>query len=138
MWMNQVLLGILGFSSGIVVAGGAIALIVGLGIVPRFAGVTHTGHRVRLYEDCILLGAILGNIMFVYQISIFHGTWLMILFGIFSGMFLGSWIIALAEVINTFPIFARRIKITKGVPLIVISIAVGKVLGSILHFAKRW
>ena len=49
-----ILLAISGFSAGTVVAGGIFALIVGLKIVPRFAGFTHTAHHMMLYESCIV------------------------------------------------------------------------------------
>ena len=48
----QVLLGVIGLSSGFIVAGGVIALIVGLGIITRYAGITHTGQKVWLLWDC--------------------------------------------------------------------------------------
>lgn len=132
--MNQLLLGILGFSGGIIVAGGAIALIVGLGIVPRYAGITHTGHRIRLYETCILWGSILGNIGFIYHPIVPFGLVFLPIFGLFSGIFLGGWILALAEVVNVFPIFSRRFQFKKGVVFVILSIAVGKFLGAIYHF----
>ena len=43
-----ILLAISGFSAGTVVAGGIFALIVGLKIVPRFVGFTHTAHHMML------------------------------------------------------------------------------------------
>jgi stage V sporulation protein AB len=138
MWINQIILGVIGLGGGLVVAGGAIALIIGLGIIPRFSGVTHTAHRVLLYEDCVLLGAVVGNIIFMYQLSIPFGGVMMMIFGIFAGIFLGSWIIALAEVVNAFPILSRRIKLTKGIPLVIICISLGKLIGSLLHFSNRW
>ena len=49
----QVLMGIIGLSSGFVVAGGVIALVIGLGIVTRYVGITHTGEHLWLYEDII-------------------------------------------------------------------------------------
>ena len=54
------------------------------------------------------------------------------------GMFVGGWILALAEVINVFPVYSRRLGITKGFSWIIITIAIGKVLGSLLHFYMRW
>ena len=63
-----ILLAISGFSAGTVVAGGIFALIVGLKIVPRFAGFTHTAHHMMLYESCIVWGGIVGNIVNVFQI----------------------------------------------------------------------
>lgn len=136
--MEQVLLGVIGLSSGFIVAGGVIALIVGLGVITRYAGITHTGKYVLLYEDAVLLGAIFGNLLTVYFARIPLGQIGLGVMGLFFGIFVGGWILALAEVVNIFPIFARRIGLTKGMSIIIICIAAGKLAGSLLHFLMRW
>ena len=121
-----------------VIAGGVIALMVGLGIITRFVGITHTAKHVKGYETAILAGAIFGNLLTVHQIRIPLGIFGLVLMGVLFGIFVGGWILALAEIVNIFPIFARRIGITKGYSLIVIAIAVGKTAGSLYHFYRRW
>lgn len=136
--MDQLLLGLIGASSGIIVAGGVIALIIGLGIITRYAGITHTGNHVRYYEDAVLLGAVFGNLLTIYGIRIPLGAIGLGIMGICSGIFVGGWILALAEVVNIFPVFSRRIGLTKGMSIVIICIALGKVAGSLLHFYMRW
>ena len=136
--MEQVLLGMVGLSSGFIVAGGVIALIVGLGVITRYAGITHTGKHVLLYEDAVLLGAIFGNLLTIHSLGIPMGQVGTAVMGLFFGIFVGGWILALAEVVNIFPIFARRIGLTKGMSVIIICIAAGKLTGSLLHFFMRW
>ena len=63
----QIFLGFLGVCIGMVIASGVVAFIITLGIVPRYAGITRTARQVRLYENCSMLGAFLGNIFFLYQ-----------------------------------------------------------------------
>ena len=133
----QIFLGILGLSGGLVVAGGVIALMVGLGIIVRFVGIAHEARRVRLFEDAIILGGLFGNWLTVYQSSIHLGSVGLLLTGFFSGMFVGGWIMALAEIINIFPILARRIGLVKGMSVIVLATAIGKTLGSMFHFYMR-
>ena len=128
----QIFLGFLGVCIGMVIASGVVAFIITLGIVPRYAGITRTARQVRLYENCSMLGAFLGNIFFLYQGSF------PLVFGVFSGIFLGSWIIALGEVVNIFSIMLRRTGITKGIGWIIIAMALGKTLGSLLYFEKGW
>ena len=135
---TQILLGFLGLCGGLVVAWGAVAFIISLGIVPRYAGITRTADKVRLYEDCSMLGAFLGNLLYLYQGGISLGTAGLVLMGIFSGIFLGSWIIALGEVVNVFSVLARRLELTRGIGLIILSIALGKTLGSLFFFWKGW
>ncbi len=137
-WLNDGLLILLGFGGGFLVAGGVVALVVGLGIVSRYVGITHTGRYVWLYEDCILAGGMAGTLLTVYRPDIPLGLAGLIVLGVFSGIYVGSWIMALAEVLNIFPVFARRFGIVKGTSAVVIAIAAGKICGSLYHFYMRW
>ena len=118
--LQQIFLSIVGFCSGIIIAGGVVGLLIGLSIVPRYAGITHTGKHILLYEH------------------IPGGTFTLLLYGLFSGIFLGGWIMALAEMADVFPIFSRRIKLTNGIRWVVVAVAFGKALGSLYYFYKRW
>ncbi|MEF9945454.1 MAG: stage V sporulation protein AB [Lachnospiraceae bacterium] len=135
---TQILLGIIGLSSGIAVAGGLFSFIIGLGVVSDFADRTHTGNQVLLYEDCIAIGGILGNVVFIYQIHIPFGVMLLPVFGIFSGVFVGCWSMALAEILNVFPIFIRRVKLLRCIPYIILGMALGKGIGAFIFFINRW
>ena len=42
MWIRELFAGLLGFASGLAVAGGMFALLIALGVISRFAGKTHT------------------------------------------------------------------------------------------------
>lgn len=136
--MEQVLVALTGFASGFIVAGGVVALMVGLGIITRFIGVSHTAEHVKYYEDAILLGAVAGTILTVFEVRLHTGIWILVLGGLFMGVFVGGWIMALAEVINVFPVYCRRLGITKGLSWIVITMAAGKTLGSLMLFYMRW
>ena len=104
-WAEQILLAAIGLSAGVVAAGGLFSFIVGLGVVSDFADRTHTGEHVMLYETSVALGGILGNLFIVYQISIPWGSWIVPIFGLFAGIFTGCWAMALAEILNVFPVF---------------------------------
>lgn len=133
MW-QQIFLGFLGVCSGIIIASGVAGLLIGLSIIPRYAGITHTGDHILLYEDAALLGIILGNLYDIFRYPIPLGSFFLSVFGIFSGIFLGSWILALAEVADMFPIFSRRIRLTQGLPAIIICIAAGKCIGTLIYY----
>ena len=135
---QQIFLAVIGFCAGVIIAGGVVGLLIGLSIVPRYAGVTHTGKHILLYEDITLLGIVFGNLFFLYGWSIPGGMVFLGLCGLFSGIFLGGWIMALAEMADVFPIFSRRIKLTNGIRLVVIAVALGKTLGSLYYFYQRW
>ena len=132
------MMALLGFSAGITVAGGIFALIVGLKIVPRFAEITHTAKHMMLYENCIIWGGILGNIVNVYRLSLPAGPLGAAVFGLVGGIYVGAWAMALAEIVDVFPIFSRRISLKKGFGLMVVVLAAGRALGGFFHFYYRW
>lgn len=138
MWAVQILMAVIGLSAGMVVAGGLFSFISGLGVISDFADRTHTGEHIMLYEDSVALGGILGNIFFIYQIAIPHGAWIVPIFGLFGGIFVGCWSMALAEILDVFPIFVRRVKLLRGIKYVILSVALGKGLGAFLFFFNRF
>lgn len=136
MWGKQLLLALIGLSAGVTVAGGLFSFVVSLGVVSDFADRTHTGKHILLYEMSVAFGGIIGNILSVYEITIPVGVGGLMLFGIFAGIFVGCWSMALAEILNVFPIFIRRVKVLKGIPYIILSIAIGKGIGACLSFSR--
>lgn len=133
MW-QQIGMAVIGFGGGMIAAGGMVALLIGLGITPRFAGITHTADRILLYEDFTMLGAVGGNILQLYEPSLAVGKIGLAVYGLGAGMFLGAWILALAEMVDVFPIAIRRLKIKVGVPFIIMTVAAAKICGSLLYF----
>ena len=131
--MREIFLGMLGLCMGTTIASGVVAFI-SLGIVPRFAGITGSAAQVRLYEECSMLGAVLGNVVFLYQRALPLGNPGLAVYGSFSGIFLGSWVVALGEVVNIYAILIRRIGLVKGIGLVILSMALGKVVGSLWFF----
>ena len=94
--MEQFFLALVGFSGGFIVAGGVVALMVGLGIITRFIGISRTAKHIRGVEDAILLGAAVGTIVTVFSFQIPVGAWVLAVAGLFMGIFVGGWIMALA------------------------------------------
>ncbi|MGL6200650.1 MAG: stage V sporulation protein AB [Lachnospiraceae bacterium] len=134
MLIKQILMGVIGLAGGTVVASGLLAFISSLGVVSDFAVRTGTGNRIHLYEKCVALGGVLGNVLYIYQFHMPFGAVLSPLFGLFSGIFVGAWTMALAEVLNIFPIYIRRIRLIKFIPYLICGIALGKSLGSLIYF----
>ena len=138
MLVKQILMALIGLSAGSIVAGGLFGFVVSLGIVSDFADRTGTADRIGLYEDAVAVGGILGNLVLLYEIPLTILSPLLGVFGVFSGIFVGCWALALAEVLNVFPIFLRRINVTKGVGFVILGIAIGKVLGALIYFFFGW
>ena len=133
MLAKQMLLGLIGLSAGLVIAGGTFAFITWLGLITRFATKTKTASNMLLYEDMVVLGAAFGNLLYIYRFNLPIGNLGIVVFGVFSGMFEGCISVALAEVIQTFPIFASRAKIKIGIPYILLSLALGKGVGTVIQ-----
>ena len=136
-----ILLWIIGISSGIMVSAGVFTVLFVVGLVPRFAGRTDTARCELFSEACLIFGAVLADVLSVFPIrrSLGSGphillTVLLVMIGIFAGIFVGCLSIALAEVLDGIPIFARRVKLKMGVSTAVLAIALGKIAGSLIYF----
>jgi stage V sporulation protein AB len=136
--LQQIFLGFLGLCAGAVSAAGVVGFLIGLSIVPRYAGITRTSAHILLYEDATALGATLGNLVFLYPIPLPFGRTLLILYGLFAGIFLGGWALALEEIADTFPIIFRRARFQKGIPHMILALAIGKSVGALLFFYLGW
>ena len=91
---------ILGFSSGLIIAGSFLAFLSMIGIIPRIAAVTKTMNCARKYEDAIVLGAVLGNLLYLYEIHL-PLWWIgILLYGFFGGFF----VVCYAQIKELFPI----------------------------------
>lgn len=144
MLLKTILLCIMGFSFGILVSAGVFTVLFVVGLVPRFAGKTNTAKYELLYEECIIFGSLTACVFSVFPIGGGLGSFvthmsflcelLLIIMGIFAGIFVGCLAIALAEVLDGIPIFARRIKLKMGLDIAVLSVALGKVTGSLIYF----
>lgn len=134
MVLKNCILAVIGFSSGVVVAAGIFAFIAVIGIVPRMAQRSGTVKFIPRYEDAIVFGGIWGatNLFIDYYIPIGMIGAGVVLF--FIGIFVGCLAVSLAEVLNVIPIFTRRARLTQGIPLFVLALALGKMLGSLIYF----
>ena len=68
---GHIWMGILGIFSGLMVSGGVFTALLALGLVPRFAGKTHTADKVLTYESAVVSGCTLGGILSVLPVEAF-------------------------------------------------------------------
>ncbi len=152
MSVQWIFLALIGASYGMLAAAGVFTVLVAVGLVPRFAGKTHTGKKVLLYEEMVIFGTIIGGLTSVFpeysqfgafwqqrfpeQIQLWNGIGvaLQAVFGMFCGMFIGCLALAIAEMLDSIPIFARRISFRHGIGLAILSMAIGKLCGSLFYF----
>ena len=138
---------------GLLSSAGVFTVFVTVGLVPRLADKTHTVSKIIFYENSIVAGAVLGCIFSVYpdfftkifgQAALIRipqweiwGSMILVIFGIFAGIFVGCFAIAIAEMLNTIPIFTRRISLGKGVGIMMLAFALGKTAGALIYFYLR-
>ena len=141
-------------AGGMIVSGGVFTVLVAVGLIPRFADKTQTANHILLYEEMVIWGTITGSFFSVYSSLGQIGYWvknsiqlnpimwenagkvILSIIGIFSGMFVGCLALAIAEMLDTIPIFSRRIQFKKGLGIAIICVAAGKMIGSLLYFAR--
>ncbi|MCH5254362.1 MAG: stage V sporulation protein AB [Lachnospiraceae bacterium] len=158
MLIRQIFMGILGVSFGFIVSGGVFTVLISVGLIPRFAGKMHIAKHVFILEESVVLGTIFGNFFSIFSDYGKIGEWvlshkifgemhteavwnaagniLLILFGVFSGIFVGCLALAIAEMLNTIPIFSRRIGFRHGLGIAILSVALGKLAGSLVYFTQ--
>lgn len=136
--MRLLVLGVLGLSAGGVIAAGIFAFLAVIGVFPRLIGKTKTRNRILLYETCIVVGGVIGNLIDVYEFPIpmgmVLGTIVLLLFGLGAGIFVGCLVMSLAETLDALPVLSRRIHLAVGLQYIILSVAFGKMLGSFAFF----
>lgn len=124
---------VFGLSSGIMVGGGVIALLILVGIIPRMAQITNTKSFVNFYEKILVVGTLLGSLISIQNISMPIGKVGVLIFGLAYGIFIGFLSSGLTEILDYIPIVSRRLKIpTIYLKYIIISLLIGKVIGSII------
>ena len=156
MLIRQLLLIAAGASYGLLSAAGVFTVLVAVGLIPRFAGKTHTARYVLLYEEMVIFGTLAGCFATVFPEYSQWGSFLQerfpekmrlwmatgvaaqAVFGLFSGMFIGLFAVSLAENIKALPIFVRRVRIGAGLGFVVLAIGLGKAAGHLLYYLKLY
>lgn len=135
MWVKHVLLSLAGLVSGVAVSAGTFAFLIAIGVIPRLVGKSNTARAFMAYENSVFLGGAAGTVLSVFtDISIPIGRPVLIVFGFCAGIFVGCIAVSLAEIINTFPIIFRRIKLSIGLAWALGFMAFGKLAGALFYF----
>lgn len=136
MFLKDVFLALIGLSAGGVIAAGVFAFLAIIGVFPRLIGKTHTNSHILLYETVIIIGGILGNISDLFEIHIgFGGNAALGIYGLGVGIFVGCLVMSLAETLKALPTISRRLNLGVGLQYIILSIGMGKLLGSLIYFS---
>lgn len=135
--LQQAALVFIGVSAGGVIAAGVFAFLAIIGVFPRLIGKTKTNRHILLYETVIIVGGVLGNISDIYEIPIlWGGNFFLGIFGLSVGIFVGCLVMSLAETLKALPTINRRIHLAVGLQYVILSIGVGKLVGSLIYFSR--
>ena len=157
MFLKLAFMGVCGLSFGLLASAGVFTVLVSVGLIPRFAGKMHVARKVFALEEAVIFGTVIGGFFsvfsdygeigkFVLSRQIFGG-WTVLIWkwagqcalmvgGLFAGMFVGCLALAIAEMLNSIPIFARRIGFRHGLGVAIAAAALGKLAGSLIYFIK--
>ena len=125
---------LIGFSGGLSVGAGYVAFLTVLNIIPRLTQLTKSVRYVHYYEAAVIIGAVTGTIFSLWDFTLNLTFILLAFFGILSGIFNGMLAAALTEVLNVFPILAKRIGMQDGIVYILIALVLGRILGSLFQW----
>lgn len=141
MWIRYVFLVAATFMGGMAVAGAFVAFITLIGIVPALARQERffwrrlgMGTTMYLYESLMIAGVFFGTLLSLYEPQLPFGVPGLLIYSFLGGMFTGCLVGALEETLNVFPIISRRTGLRHGMGYLLVAVAVGKCIGSILYF----
>lgn len=159
MFFRQILLALIGASAGLIVSAGVFTVLLSVGLIPRFAGKMHVARKIFTLEEMVVFGTLAGGLCSVYSdlgmigryvrehrlfgADATDGIWnlfatvFLIVFGLFAGIFVGCLALAIAEMLDTIPIFSRRIGFRHGLGIAILAVALGKLVGSLIYFTQQ-
>lgn len=131
---NAVLLVVIGLGGGLAVGSGLVAFITVLDIIPRLTQLTCAHRFIRALEWSLVMGA-----LFFTLIDFFHWrarlpVLVTSIYGGLAGIFVGTLAAGLTEVLNVFPILAKRIHMDGKLLYLLMAVVFGKVMGSLLQW----
>nr|MBQ8251922.1 stage V sporulation protein AB [Lachnospiraceae bacterium] len=154
MWVEQLaeqlVLTVLGLCAGMSVASGVFTVFTAVGLVPRFAEHTDSADHIMTYENMIISGCFLGNLFSLFVEKLLEANYslpvigipvvwqkgLLAVIGLFVGIYVGTLAVSIAELLDAIPIMAHRMKLKRGVGLVIAGLAVGKLVGSLFYYME--
>ncbi|MEQ2528207.1 stage V sporulation protein AB [Robertmurraya yapensis] len=124
----------LGLAGGLAVGSGFVAFLTVLGIIPRLTQLTKTMKMIVWYQWAVVLGALIGGFASLRDPSLYLSSFILIPLGAAGGVFVGMMAAALTEVLNVFPILAKRIGLEEKIVILMMAFVFGKIFGSLYQW----
>lgn len=125
---------VIGFAGGLLVGGGMAALFTLLQIVPRLLQAARCRSAIRWMPIAIMGGAAAAAMVSLGWIWFDPGKAVLLIAGVLMGSFVGMLAMALAEALQMLTITVKHGAIARAAILLVIAMAGGKLVGSVLFF----
>ncbi len=140
---SAILIPIIGLCFGLLAASGVLTVLLAVGLLPRYIGRLHEAKHILLFENLVVLGTMTGALVTVFTLPVsvnglgLLGRSIEAIYGLFAGVFVGTLALAIAEMLDAFPIFFRRSRVENGVRIILLAVALGKAIGAFVYFYFR-
>lgn len=128
------------FCAGIGVASGTFAFLLFISVIPRLIQKAKIDHKIIFVENMVIRGIMFGTVLSLFSwkkrwIYELLGRMVLTIFGVSAGIFTGCISVALAEILDVFPIFFRRINLKQEYcEGLLFVMAIGKLVGSLFYF----
>lgn len=140
MFLKSLVLILIGFCCGTGIAAGTFAFLLVIRVIPRMVQKAKLEHKIIYIENIVFRGLIFGTVFSLFSwkkkwLFTLLGRSVLTIFGFSAGIFVGCLAVALAEILDTFPIFFRRLHIkTSFSSMMIFVMAIGKMIGSLFFF----
>jgi len=134
MLLQYAVLVLIGLGGGIAVGSGFVAFITVLDIIPRLTQLTNGQRYVRWFEWALISGVLFFTEIDFFSVEAGLPAVITVLIGLLAGVFVGTLAAGLTEVLNVFPILAKRLNMDGRLLLLLMAMVFGKIMGSLLQF----
>ncbi|UYZ11833.1 stage V sporulation protein AB [Brevibacillus sp. WF146] len=134
---QYLLLVLIGLGGGVAVGSGFVAFITVLDIIPRLTQLTNAHRHIRALEWALVAGALFFTMADFFQWVVRLPLVTTSLYGLLAGVFVGTLAAGLTEVLNVFPILAKRLNVDEKLIVLLMAMVFGKIGGSLLQWLLR-
>lgn len=140
MFLKSLFLILVGLCSGTGIAAGTFAFLLVIRVIPRMIQKAKLEHKLIYIENIVFRGILFGTVLSLFSwkkkwLFTILGRSILTIFGLSAGIFVGCLAVALAEILDTFPIFFRRLHLRESFGSSMIFVmAMGKLIGSLFFF----
>jgi stage V sporulation protein AB len=140
MFLKSLFLILVGLCSGTGIAAGTFAFLLVIRVIPRMIQKAKLEHKLIYIENIVFRGILFGTVLSLFSwkkkwLFTILGRSILTIFGLSAGIFVGCLAVALPEILDTFPIFFRRLQIDESYgSMMIFVMAMGKLIGSLFFF----